>query len=408
MDALPHLSKTFGIGGELKLREEDFTVEEITLEGEVLELGKRFERRGSGDFTHFVLQKKGWNTLHALRAVGRLLGVGIKRFGYAGTKDRRAVTTQLCSAWRVEPAALLSLSLKDISINGAWLAPDRVSLGDLLGNRFVVRASGVSEDAEERVAKIAAELGGIFPNYFGEQRFGTMRSNTHIVGKLIVANDFRGAVLNYLCFVDDGEMEDAREARRRLSEEMDFAKALEYFPSHLKYERLMLNHLARNPNDFVNAMRKLPRGLSLMFVHAYQSWLFNEMLAERVRNGRLAVEKGDFVCPANSYGFPDVGKARRAERAGEEGFLVGRMPGYETEELTEEESALFEREGITPKSFLIKSFPEISSRGVLRAMLAPFKEFWFRMDGKDGIFSFSLPAGSYATVLLREFMDLEK
>ena len=404
---LPYLSQTPGIGGKLKESAEDFAVEEITAGGEVLVLGKKIRKRGKkGEFTHFVLEKRDWNTVQALKEVAGRLGVGDRRFGYAGTKDRVAATTQLCSAWGVPPARLLGLRLKDISISSAWPSDKPVKMGELLGNRFTITVRGIGKGTKARVGKVAKELKGLIPNYFGAQRFGSTRSNTHLVGKMIVAGDVKTAVLSYICATDEREMKEAREARERFAAEGGFHAALHYFPGHLKYERTLLAHLAENKNDYVGALRRLPRGLSLMFVHAYQSHIFNGMLARRVLERRVAPEKGELACPAGACGFPVLEKAAPLRtKSGKGKFPVGRIIGYETESLTYEENAALAAEGISQKGFFIKSFPEISAGGALRPLFVPLRDFRFRAVKGNGKFSFSLPAGAYATVAMREFMD---
>ncbi len=404
---LPYLSQTPGIGGRLKEFAEDFVVEEITLQGKVLRVGKKVRMESEkGEFAHFVLQKRNWNTLQALKEISWKLGVSQKRFGYAGTKDRVALTTQLCSAWGVEPKQFRGLSLKDIGINGAWSAAGPVKMGDLLGNHFTIAVRGIVKGAKRKVAKIRKELGGLVPNYFGEQRFGSVRANTHIVGKLIVSGNFESAVMTYLCSSEGEGKKEARDARERLASEMDFQSALRYFPAHLKYERTLIAHLAEHKNDHVGALRRLPRGLSLMFVHAYQSYLFNRMLAKRVSEGRLLPEKGALACPAGPYGFPEVGKASPFSVKKAKGrFAVGRIIGYESGKLSAEEGEALASEGIAPEAFFIKSFPEISAKGALRPLFVPLKDFRFKEEKEMGRFSFALPAGSYATVAMREFID---
>jgi len=386
---------------------DDFIVEEITPEGTVLKVGKKFQRRSAkGDFTHFVLQKRYWNTVQALHEIGKALGCGPKRFGYAGLKDRRALTVQLCSAWGVAPEQLRSLKLRDIQINGAWRSSRGIQLGDLAGNAFTITVRRIKPRSSPRVRKILSELGGLFPNYFGEQRFGTTRFNTHVVGRLIVKGDVEGAVRNYLCFAQGEENPSAREARERLAKEMDYIEALDYFPRHLKYERIILRHLADFKNDYVGALRALPRGVLLMFVHAYQALLFNELLDLRVREGSVKPLAG--VCPANKFGFPDVERARKAKRDGENGFLCLPVIGYESVDLCEDAERLLRKEGLTPESFRIKHFPELSSKGTMRPAFAPLKRFRFSQKGDAGVFSFMLPPGSYATSALREFIDEDK
>ncbi|MCX6776248.1 MAG: tRNA pseudouridine(13) synthase TruD [Candidatus Micrarchaeota archaeon] len=411
---LAYLSKLPGIGGVMKSCPEDFLVEEITAGGEILELDKTFERAGEeGDFTYFVLQKRNWNTLQALKEVGRKLHCGLKRFGYAGVKDRNAVTTQLASAFKIEPVTLRDIHIKDIKINAAWKAKEKMRIGDLTGNRFTISVREVTPDAEERVRDIHASSKGLVPNYFGEQRFGSIRKNTHLVGKAIISGNFKEAVLGYLTYIDEGEETEGKEARRQLAAEGDFKRALEYFPSYLGYELTLLNYLSSYPNDYVNAMRKLPRGLSLMFVHAYQSYLFNKALSKRISERDSSVIAGDLVCRMNSFGFPDVTNAERvddvaeAEKRIEKGelFLTSEVVGSETKEIGDYERQIMEEEGIKKENFLIHSFPEISSRGSKRCMFIPLKDFKFNYYEGIGKFAFSLQGGAYATSVMREFVD---
>ena len=88
----------------LKERPEDFIVEEIPLNGKVLKIDKEVKRKSkNGDFTHFVLRKRNFDTLTAIIFIASKLGVGRKRFGYAGMKDKRSISTQLVSVWGIEP-----------------------------------------------------------------------------------------------------------------------------------------------------------------------------------------------------------------------------------------------------------------------------------------------------------------
>ena len=68
-------------------------------------------------------------------------------------------------------------------------------------------------------------------------------------------------------------------------QEQDFKEALKYFPEYLKYERMLLEYLARFPDNYANAIRKLPRSISLMFIHSVESYIFNKELEERINEG---------------------------------------------------------------------------------------------------------------------------
>lgn len=374
-------------------------MEEIMEDGRVLEVGRKVSADGSGEFARFVLQKRNWNTEQALARIAKKLGVGRERFSCAGTKDRVAVSTQLCSAWGVEPERLLGLRLKDIAILGAWRG-EKVRLGELLGNRFCIVVRGAKENALEKIRTIDAELEGLFPNYFGPQRFG-MRGNMHIIGKELVRGELRAAVLNYLCFQGE-ENAAAREARKRLAAEGDFVRALSYFPRHLKYERVLLHRLAANPKDWAGALRALPRRLLLMFIHAYQAWLFNLALSQRIEEGRIRPEGGEYLCEEGKMGFPAVEKKSTKGR-----FIVGKVIGYATRPNAREREIL-KQEEIDVKDFRLRSIPEISSSGAHRVILAPYPGFGAEEANGMVRFRFCLPAGSYATSLLREFMEEKK
>ena len=388
-----YLSTTDGIGGEIKRSPDDFKVEEITPDGTILELYKTIRRSGSGEkYTHFVLQKKDWSTSSALKRIAKALHVGQKRFSYAGTKDKVAVTTQRVSVFEVPKEKLNSLALMDLQINGAWRAKEKIQLGDLFGNRFQIVWYGKEEDADENVHKTAEELDGKFPNYFGMQRFGTTRQNTHRIGELLLRNKISEAAMHFLAEVGNEEHQGAREARSRLLESNDFKAALKEFPKHLRLERTMLTHLAEYPDDCVGAFRKLPRYTLLLFVHAFQSYLFNQCLSERIKDGMIRKEDGEFYCDSNQYGFPDVDKPGMD-------WLCGKILGYNSKP-NQREKELLGRHQISLDAFRMEGMPELSSKGAYRPLLAPMKDFEF----KGKVFRFSLPAGAYATSALREFM----
>ena len=395
MQSLAYLSKNPGIGGEIKTTPEDFQVEEIMGNGMVLEIDKKVELAGDkGDFTYFVLQKKSWNTIDALKAIGDKVGCGIKSFGYAGTKDRNALTTQIASVYKQDVGAV---RLKDIKILGSWKAEKKIELGDLLGNRFTIRVKTNKRKTETKIHEISEHLGGVFPNYFGPQRFGN-RENTHLVGKNMLQGSFRRACEEYLFGGKVEENEKAKVARESLKSSGDYKKAALEFPQHLTYERLILLHLAKNPNDFANAIRKLPRGISLMFIHAYQSYLFNRVLSEKLR-GSSGLEAGEYYCLTNEFGFPDL------SRKSDAGYMVGKLIGYESE-IGSVDKQILEEEGIRPEDFEMRAYPELASKGNFRAMTCPINDFSFKEDGCE--FRFSLPSGSYATMVMREFLDEKK
>ncbi len=396
-------SKTDGIGGRIKQIPEDFIVEEINPEGKILEVGK-FEdlasEQISGEYTHFTLQKRNWDNILAIKEISKRLGISYKRFGFAGTKDKRALTTQRVSVWNVSEENLKKVNISDITIGNFGYMDDGVNLGDLWGNRFTITIRNLElerEILEERIKAIIQELASGVPNFFGVQRFGTTRPITHLVGKEILKGKFENAVIIYLAKGFEEESKETREAREFIGKTHDFKEGLKIFPKYLSYELAIMNHLVKKPTDFVGALRKLPKKLRWMFVHAYQGFIFNKALSEYISQG-IIVEKLPLV-------------------------------GYETgiDEITKE---ILDDEKITMEDFKISAMPELSSKGIYRDCFAEARDFNTKLkesrsydfalqnhikimdimddelnpEKKKIILQFSLSKGNYATTVIREFM----
>jgi len=367
------ITDTCGTGGKLRTRVEDFFVEELQNDT---------EEHPDGEYTHFTLEKTNWDTLRAIKEIARSLGVSRKRFGFAGTKDRRAVTRQRVAIWKVEPEVLKRVKIRDLNLSDFKKSDERVSLGDAAGNRFKITVRDVTteKDRLETILKETAsqlEYRGV-PNYFGYQRFGTIRPNTHLVGRELLRGDIKGAALAYLTNPFDSEREDAYNARKILEETMDFKRALEIFPKRLGYERSMLDLLSKNPNDYAGALRRLPKKLRRMLVHAYQGYLFNKILSR-------AIEKN-----IESETIP----------------LFGSETLFSDGEQSDIEMSVLEEEGTSLEDFNISSMPELSEKGHFRdAFIRAHPKFTVNEDAYTC--EFELPKGSYATVVLREFMKTD-
>ena len=354
----------------IKQTPQDFIVEEIAPNGGVVEVGKQYDfSGGSGEYLIFVLEKTNWDTLGAIRELSRRLHCSEKRIGFAGTKDRRAVTAQRCSAWDVTREQLGGVKIKDITLKPLHYG-GRLSLGDLRGNRFTITVRDFH--GEGKMAKRV-------PNLFGPQRFGEARPVTHLVGKAIVNGQFHDAVDTYLFETMGGDPN--REIREQCRG--DYAKALREFPHHLKYERSILGHLAKSPNDYVGALRALPRKLLVLFVHAYQSHLFNEIARERLKLGFEPLE-GDIL----EDGVPT-------------GPLFGTKCPLAGGKQGELERRVLEGEWLEPKDFEIHGMPDLTSEGLRRKMWMDVEGFKVLEKGGDRIkIRFSLPKGCYATTAL--------
>ncbi|VVB69729.1 putative tRNA pseudouridine synthase D [uncultured archaeon] len=337
----------------------NFTVQEITPEGETLDFTEKTFEEGplsrEKKFSHFILEKTGFTTQDAFKKMAIGLHIPSSRFDAAGMKDKEAHTVQLASVFGISPTQLKNLQLNQMKILGAWLGQEKIRLGDLQGNQFTF-AVDTSQIKEKQC----------FPNYFGLQRFGSQRLNTHLVGKLILQGKFEDAVMNYLCFSGTERNQENIEWRKKLLEEHNFKKSFETVPRTLGNEKILIKSLVRNEKDFVGALRQMPRNIMLMFIHSYQSHLFNYFLKKY------------------SYDFKE-----KIE-----------LVGYESE-VSKEMQELLDEEEITKESFKIKSIPELSSKGEQRNS----KEEYGDLQISEAKVSFKLKAGAYATVGIKNLMN---
>lgn len=403
-----------GIGGKLRKTPEDFQVDEVSVLPTAHEDGR---------FVVARVWHRNWEMNRLVRRLGTNLRISRARIGFAGTKDGRSVATQLMS-FNAPLEDVMALAIPDVKILEAYRARRMVEIGDLIGNSFRIRVSDIDPTIDARsiclsVKERLDELGG-FPNFFGTQRFGSIRPITHLIGRDLIRGEFESAVMRYVAFPMEGEASEANEARRRLQETRDFEQALKEYPEKLTFERTMIAHLNKNPDDYLGALRTLPSNLLMMFVHAYQSYLFNVILSERIRRGISIREPivGDLVLPLNKLNLPDhdnpipvtgdnLEKARRNAREGKafvSGLLYGTKSIFAEGEMGEIERAVIEREGVNKLDFEIVGLREASSKGTRRELLAPYKDF--RMEFGEGqvTFAFTLNKGCYATALMREFM----
>jgi tRNA pseudouridine13 synthase len=353
-----------------------------------------------------VLVKRRWDTLLAIREVARRLKVSQERIQIAGIKDANALTAQHLSISRTTPEQISSVNIRDMRLYPLRFSSEKVSSKMLLGNQFHIVIREIrhsSSETEKRIRNVQTELenaGGV-PNFFGHQRFGTKRAITHLVGRHIVKGEWEKAALTFLAKPSVFEHPESRQARQQLWKTRDFVEAFQNFPFQLRHERVMLSHLSRHPRDFVGAFRRLPTKLCQLFVQAYQAYLFNRFISGRIKGGISlnTTLEGDFSVKVDNQSclaLPIIG-FKQSVSSGAQGNI---------------EKEILEKENLKPEHFRISAMPEISATGGLRTALMPIKDLSLTKLSKDSVnpskrkveLGFILGKGSYATVVLREFM----
>ncbi len=396
-----------GIGGRLRASPEDFLVEECETPPPL----------SGGPYLVSRLTKRNWEMAKAVRAIADRLGISHRRVSFAGTKDRRAVTTQLVALYRVEIDAVRALSMPDMTLEPLGYANRGFALGDLAGNRFRIAVRDCEpDDLEARCAEARRAVASGVPNYVGLQRFGVVRPVTHQVGRLLAAGDVEGAVTAYIGQSFPTESESVRVAREAYLADRDPKAALARFPVPLRFERAMLHHLAGAPDDWIGALRALPPKLASMLVSAYQSHLFNRVLSARIERSIPL----DMVEPGDRLIFPDgrtdtvaartQGQARQLVARGRAvvGIAIpGSEPFCELGETDARTRQLMTADGVD-EGGLGRAAALVGTpfSGTVRAVRLA-AEVDVEARGTDATLAFALGPGRYATTICREFMKAD-
>ena len=438
-----------GIGGLLKSRFEDFRVEEV---------GRTPALEGKGRFTVVKVTLTNWETNRFVGKLARKLGISKNRIWFSGTKDKRAITTQLLVI-DAPQKKVASIEMPDVEIEVLGRSHQKLGFGDHSSNRFTFTVRGCADsdgrplEAKDAIARVNAifenmelRLGsGKFPNWIGPQRFGATRPVTPVVGRSVIADDWKGAVDSYLGMPGIYQQPEVEEFRQIWRESGDVEKCLEVIPKHLGFERDMLQHLSKRPEDWIGAFRKLPNNLQLMMVHSLQSEAFNRIIASRLQAGLTLSEpiEGDVVGLVQDNGKIDMAKLvevdsdilPRITRNCKRGRLAvtAALPGgestYSNSQPGDIEKQVLTDMDLMSEDWQVAGIPRLTSKGSRRALTVSFSEFSVEEAGEIGAdwlggrFSdgprdgevwhpdgcslrlrFSLPSGTYATILMREFM----
>ena len=445
-----YATKTTGVGGVLKARVTDFRVGEISTS---------IHMDNKGRFTVAKVTLTNWETNRFCNNLAKALKIPRNRIFFAGTKDKRAVTQQLFVI-DAPQKKVAEGEMPDVEIEVLGRTHQKIGFGNNRGNRFTIVVRGCAnndgtpmstEDALQEVERIKDEMAeklgdNTFPNWIGPQRFGSGRPVTAEVGQHVIAEDWEKAVMTYIAMEGASENADVHDFRAHVREHGPTEEGLEIAPQWLGFERRMVEHLLARPEDFVGAFKKLPGNLQLMTVHALQSVVFNKSLHARIEAG-LPISRpvaGDLVGRIDEKGQLEAASCVNVEertlpritRNCEMGRLVttGPLPGSEIQTCQGEsgglEMGVIKSMNLDEADWNVKAIPRLSTRGTRRSLVTEFKELaidtvpiaddesmgerWKSGPGEDSRwhpegacirFRFILSSGSYATTLLREFMQ---
>lgn len=398
-----------GIGGDIKQRPEDFIVTELPL----------YEPCGEGEHLYLFVEKTGLTTMEVVARLARKLGIKDRQISYAGLKDKHAITRQLFSIHLPGSASedmqrVALLQGEPYTILWADRHNNKLRRGHLLGNRFDIRIRNVDPTAVIRAKRVLDTLvkTGV-PNYFGPQRFGYLGDN-HLVGRALIKRDFPEALKQLLGNAQQCTHAPTLEARQAF-DTGDYPLAMERWPRTLRYERQALGALAHG-KSISKAIYSISEPQRLFYASAAQSYLFNQVLSQRVGEGTFAqLLPGDLAMKHENHSVFTVDQAQAdLENAPDGRVATGSVspsgPMWGSDLLLAQERAgaleLSALDAFDVPRDLIETCPLTKgSRRSLRVMIQD-------TDISGGVdehgnfvrLEFVLGKGAYATVVLRELI----
>lgn len=413
----------------------NYTTDKCTIE-------RKFKRRPRQIITSFTLCKENLNQQQAIGLIAKKTGKHKKNIGFAGTKDKRGITTQILTIKDVPISKLIEIStnLSDNVMIGQFKeCINPISLGENKGNRFTIlirdvkipeRNVSIDEGIRNRINELNKHG---FLNYFGMQRFGTGKIPTHYYGILILKREWK-ELINIFITPQEEELEGTRKAKQLYQQTKDAKAALRLIPKSAQSEYAIFQAMAELPPEKqlsqpFELFKRIDRRQRMLYVHAYQSYLWNHMVSSRWMKHGNNVVVGDHVQTKegkiieitnqnrNDYSIFDV--------------VISLPSGDNTPpEMVE----LMAKDGVTPEMFQ-KLSSEFGAGGDWRRMvIKPQNLEWelIRHDDFDALLidsdmdklrgvsnasnrvpngryvslniSFSLGSGMYATMCLRELL----
>ncbi|KAH9145204.1 hypothetical protein AeRB84_010894 [Aphanomyces euteiches] len=363
-------------------------------------------KRKLDTFLRCTLRKTNVDHFSALDILARALRASVTDFSVAGTKDKRAITTQHLVMKNVTPDTIQkarpTLFAAGIEIGQLQFVEQPLSLGQSQGNRFTLRIRDidVGRDVVAQAMTSVIECGCI--NYFGHQRVGDLSVpvRTYHIGLALMQQKWEQAVR--LLFSQTQVNDLNLEAKTIFLATDNIQQALKDLPEKCVNERAVLMGLRRHGStEFKKALGQIPYHRRIMYLHACQSVLFNRMASLRMEAYGSKVVVGDLILDKDN-------SVRVVEQPDDEDIfnvvlpLVGTKAQFPTHDMGIHYSEHLKEIGVDPSAWT----QDWSVKGAYRRFLCRPTELTWQFDEATKVVStsFQLPPGSFATILLREIM----
>ncbi len=378
---------------KLKQQPDDFRVEELT-----------DVAPGGGEFALYRLDKTGWTTPDAVAAVRRRWQLDARRVSYGGLKDRHAVTAQHLTVWRGPPR---DLAHERVTLTYLGRVAEPFTAAAIRANRFAVTLRSLSRGEIERAEAALTEVADAgLPNYFDDQRFGSVGDAGEFVAKEMVFGRFERALWLALAAPYEFDRADAKREKQLLRDGWgDWPKLKATLPKG--HARSLVDYLVHHPTDFKGAVARLRPELQGLYLAAYQSALWNRMLAAWLGRHVPAADLASVELKLGRVPVP-----RRAPGGEWEALMLplpsARMRPAPGEAWAELAAEVLAAEGLTLQELKVKGlqkpfFSKGDRPGCVRpAGLGSTAAADDRNRGRLKLeLRFDLPRGSYATMLVK-------
>lgn len=385
---------------KIKCRPEDFVVEELP---NVAVLPR-------GEFTLYRLDKTGIGTLEAISLIARRWGLPGGAIAFGGMKDTHARTTQLLTIARGPMRELREASFH-LGHVGFLDRPYSPACFDR--NRFTIVLRDLSAAERDRVIRELEtfERDGI-PNYFDDQRFGSVGADGEFIAGAWLKGDHERALWLALAAPYAFDKANERQEKAVLREYWGrWAEAKEILPR--SHSRSLVTYLIDHPTDFRGAFARVRRELRSVYFAAFQSHLWNLLLARLIRRVAGPEQRIEVAFKLGKMPLPRALDADRAEILNRAALPLPASRGPCPEgELGEDVAEVLGEFGLTWHQLRVKHLKDVFfSKGSRPAMFRP-REVRYRTApdalyrGKTALtLEFELPRGAYATLVVKRLTE---
>jgi len=268
------------------------------------------------NYVHFTLYQENRGTFESLLKLSHFLKINCKNFNFAGTKDKRSISSQRVSVYRVEPQRLAKLNAifendsNPLQIGNFTYEKDSIPLGKLKGNHFEIVLRNVELENETELNEIIESVTkNGFVNYFGTQRFGMQKAPSFKIGIAMLKNSWLEAVDLVLCerLIDTKSPSNNlplsfNQCMRLWKETRNASEVYSKFYWKKSIEGLVLKGMVTSGQDknYSSGFHQLARNTKMLYLHSYQSYLWNQLASFRIQEYGLRVVLGDLLLFTNT------------------------------------------------------------------------------------------------------------